>query len=81
MQLDLYPLLKDDAQLLLFVLLALGYLLGNVKIGGFKLGSASGVLIAGLIFGHFQFDLDPAWGDPIPPLAECHRRPVGSGGN
>lgn len=62
MTLDLYDLLKNDSQLLLFILLGLGYLLGSLKVGGFQLGATSGVLIVGLVFGHFQFELDPVIG-------------------
>ncbi len=62
MILDFYTLLNNDSELLLFILLGLGYLLGSLKVGGFQLGATSGVLIVGLIFGHFQFELDPVIG-------------------
>lgn len=41
---------------LLFVIISLGMLLGRVPFGGFKLGG-SGVLLVGLLFGHFGFVL------------------------
>ena len=44
---------------LLFAVLGLGYLLGKTKIRGFEIGSISGVLFVGLVFGHFGFELNP----------------------
>ncbi len=38
----------------MFLIIALGYLLGSIKIKGLSLGS-SGVLIVALVFGHFGF--------------------------
>jgi putative transport protein len=42
--------------LIVFLILALGYLLGSLKIKGLSLGS-SGVLIVALIFGHFGAEI------------------------
>jgi putative transport protein len=44
---------------LLFAVLGLGYLVGKTKIRGFELGSISGVLFVGLVFGHFGYDFNP----------------------
>jgi putative transport protein len=44
---------------LLFAVLGLGYLLGKTKIRGFEIGSISGVLFVGLVFGHFGYELHP----------------------
>ena len=38
-----------------FLVLGIGYLIGNIRIGSFSLGSVAGVLFAGLIFGYFGF--------------------------
>jgi len=57
MALDIIKLLKDHPELVLFVLLALAYLIGNIRIGNLELGAPPGMLIAGLIFGHFGFNL------------------------
>jgi putative transport protein len=38
--------------MILFAVVVLGYLLGNVKVWGLRLGT-SGVLLVGLVFGHF----------------------------
>jgi putative transport protein len=47
--------LRANSVMLLFFILAIGYLIGKTKIGTFELGPITGVLFAGLIFGHFQF--------------------------
>jgi putative transport protein len=40
---------------LLFLVLGLGYLVGKTRIRGFDMGSISGVLFVGLLFGHFGY--------------------------
>jgi putative transport protein len=42
--------------MILFSIIVLGYLLGSVKIAGLQLGT-SGVLLVGLVFGHFGMEL------------------------
>ena len=41
--------------LTLFLILGMGYLIGNIRIGSFSLGPVAGVLFAGLFLGHFDF--------------------------
>ncbi|OVE76361.1 hypothetical protein BVX98_06210 [bacterium F11] len=48
-------LLKNSIGLL-FLIISLGVLIGNIPLGRFKLGGA-GVLLVGLVFGHFGFVL------------------------
>ena len=55
----LETLLHDYPIALLFVILAVGYLIGKPKIRGFELGPVTGVLFAGLVFGHLGFTLAP----------------------
>ena len=55
----LYELLKSQPVLTLFLIIGLGYLIGNVKLRGFSLGPVAGVLFAGLFFGHFGFKMSP----------------------
>jgi len=43
---------------LLFLVLGLGYLVGKARIRGFDMGSISGVLFVGLIFGHFGYEFN-----------------------
>lgn len=44
---------------LLFLVIGIGYLIGKARIGSFDLGSVSGVLFAGLVFGYRGYDLSP----------------------
>ena len=44
-----------NSVMLVFCILAIGYLIGKTKIGTFEVGPIAGVLFAGLIFGHLQF--------------------------
>lgn len=62
MELDIVALIKQNPQLLVFVLLALAYFVGRIKIGKFQLGSAAGILIVSIVFGHFGFQLFPGIG-------------------
>ena len=45
--------------LTLFLILGMGYLIGNIRIGSFSLGPVAGVLFAGLFLGHFEFRMSP----------------------
>ena len=38
--------------MMLFLVLGLGYLVGNISVGGISLGAVGGVLLVGLFFGH-----------------------------
>jgi putative transport protein len=51
--------LRSNPVALLFAVLGLGYLVGKTKIRGFDIGSISGVLFVGLVFGHFGFEFNP----------------------
>ena len=55
MLINLYHILQNQPVLTLFVILGMGYLIGNVRAGSFSLGPVAGVLFAGLFFGHFGF--------------------------
>ncbi|MGL5083653.1 MAG: aspartate:alanine exchanger family transporter [Microcoleaceae cyanobacterium] len=59
MEVDLYDLLKDHPELVLFLLLTSAYLIGRIRIGQLDLGTPPGMLIAGLVFGHFGFKVFP----------------------
>ncbi|TVM15543.1 transporter [Oceanidesulfovibrio indonesiensis] len=52
MEIDLFDLLSTSHLLVLFLVLGFGYLIGNIRIGTFRLGATAGVLLAGLAFGH-----------------------------
>ena len=57
---NLIELLELRPVLMLFLILGLGYLIGNIRVGSFSLGPVAGVLFAGLFFGHFGLRLAPA---------------------
>ncbi len=44
---------------LLFLVIGLGYLVGKIRIGSFDLGPVTGVLFAGLVFGHYGYTMSP----------------------
>lgn len=58
MEIDLVSLLSNAKTFTLFLVLGVGYLLGNIPLGQFRLGPTAGVLIAGLFFGHMGFGED-----------------------
>jgi putative transport protein len=62
MEIDLFELLKNNGMLLLFMVIGLGYLLGNFKIGKISIGPTIGVLLAALIFGHHGLEISPGVG-------------------
>lgn len=49
------PFLNHHLDLVFFLVIGIGYVLGNLRIGSFSMGSVAGVLFAGLIFGYFGF--------------------------
>ncbi len=62
MEIEIYELLRDNWLLLLFLVIGLGYLVGNIRIAGTPVGPTIGVLLAGLVFGHYQLTVSPAVG-------------------
>ncbi len=52
-------ILREHPISLLFVILGVGYLIGKTKVRGFELGPVTGVLFAGLVFGHFGYEITP----------------------
>ena len=56
----LLELLHTQTLVVLFMVLGFGYLVGRVGWGGFTLGPVAGVLFAGLVFGHFGFEVNEA---------------------
>ena len=58
MQVDLYRLLMENLTLTVFAVIALGYLLARIKIAGIELGATTGVLLAGLVLGHFGLKIN-----------------------
>ena len=62
MEVDVYALFKATPALVVFVVIGLGYLLGKQNIAGFELGPTGGVLLVGLVFGHYGFEGIPLVG-------------------
>jgi putative transport protein len=54
---NLYNFMQQEPVLLFFLVLGLGYLIGNFRVFGISLGSVGGVLLSGLIFGHLGFSM------------------------
>jgi len=52
--------LNAQAGIVFFLVLGIGYIIGNIRIGSFSLGSVAGVLFAGLIFGYYGFRITSA---------------------
>ena len=52
-------ILREQPIALLFVILGAGYLIGKTKVRGFELGAVTGVLFAGLVFGHLGYEMSP----------------------
>lgn len=57
MQNALHEFLLQQPVLVFFLVLGLGYLIGNIRFFGISLGAVGGVLIAGLVFGHFGYTM------------------------
>ena len=54
----LHAFLLQQPVLVFFIVLSLGYLVGNIRLFGISLGSVGGVLLVGLLFGHLGFRMD-----------------------
>jgi len=52
---NVLELLQAQPGMVLFLILGIGYILGNLKLFGFSFGPVAGVLFVGLIFGNFGF--------------------------
>ena len=54
----LHELFKSEPLLALFITIALGYLVGKIKIGSFVLGGIAGTLLVGVVIGQLGIDID-----------------------
>ncbi len=57
---SLRELLAENSLLVLFLVLAIGFMIGRIRIGSFVFGSVAGVLAAGLLLGRLGFEGDPS---------------------
>ena len=51
--------LRTNPEIAIFLALALGFLVGGVKIGKFSLGNVTGVLLAGVLIGQLNIAISP----------------------
>ena len=58
MEINVYDLFAGSPMILVFTVLGLGLLVGHIRIGPTQLGSTIGVLLAGLVFGHFGLTIN-----------------------
>jgi len=52
MEIDVIETLGKSQTLLTFLVIGLGYLIGNIRIGSVDIGATTGVLLVGLLLGH-----------------------------
>jgi putative transport protein len=56
----LLTFLNHHLDIVFFIVMGIGYIIGNLRIGSFSIGSVAGVLFAGLFFGYFGFKISPS---------------------
>jgi len=56
---DFIEILQHHPELALFLVLALGFAIGKISIGNFKVGAVLGTLFAGVLIGQFHIEIAP----------------------
>jgi putative transport protein len=56
---DLAAVLRDHPELAVFLTLAVGFVLGRIRIGPFRLGNVVGTLLAGVLVGQLAIEVSP----------------------
>ena len=56
---DMLNALREHPELAIFLTLAVGFVIGRIRIGSFKLGNVLGTLIAGVLIGQLDIKVDP----------------------
>ena len=51
--------LRENPELAIFLTLAVGFVIGRVRIGSFRLGNVVGTLLAGVLVGQLDVKVDP----------------------
>jgi len=51
--------LRENPELAIFLTLAVGFVLGRIRIGSFRLGNVVGTLVAGVVVGQLDVKVDP----------------------
>ena len=62
LEIDVHQVRKDNGLILLFLVIGIGCLMGNLRIAGLPLGPTIGLLMVGLFFGHHGLVLPDAVG-------------------
>jgi putative transport protein len=55
-----YDILRKYPELAIFLTLAIGFYIGQLKVGGFSIGAVTGVLLTGLAIGQLGIPISPA---------------------
>jgi putative transport protein len=56
---EIMAIVQDSPEVLVFLSLALGYLIGKIKIKGFGIGTTASVLLVAMVLGQFTIDVPP----------------------
>ena len=51
--------LRENPELAIFLTLAVGFVIGRIRIGSFSLGNVVGTLLAGVVIGQIDIEVDP----------------------
>jgi len=51
--------LRENPELAVFLTLAIGFVIGRVRVKGFSLGAVVGTLLAGVLVGQLDIRVDP----------------------
>jgi putative transport protein len=51
--------IRENPELAIFLTLAMGFVIGRLRIGSFRLGNVVGTLLAGVLVGQFHVEVDP----------------------
>jgi putative transport protein len=56
---DLLNSLRNNPELAIFLTLAAGFVIGRIRVRSFKLGNVVGTLVAGVLIGQLEIEVDP----------------------
>jgi putative transport protein len=51
--------IRENPELAIFLTLAIGFMIGRIRVGSFRLGNVVGTLLAGVLVGQLQIEVDP----------------------
>lgn len=51
--------IRENPELAIFLTLAIGFVIGRLRVGSFRLGNVVGTLLAGVLVGQLQIEVDP----------------------